>query len=130
MIYLTSIPGCLTMNLTVTQRIRTILNTMRHFYTDIPLDKVNDADTMDEILKFNDVLKAFATEYLTLVEDLIKVKNVYEPFLELLHSQSKYLDNNETAKVYSDFMEQTKGKLYPYEKLKTYLALSQFHTQS
>jgi len=99
-----------------------------HFYTDIPLDAIDNADTMDEILKFNDVLKVFATEYLTFIEDLIKVKNVYEPFLELLHSQSKYLDNNETAKVYSDFMKQTTGKLYPYEKLKPSGSITISHT--
>ena len=99
-----------------------------HFYTSIPLDKVDTADTMDEILKFNAELKAFATEYLTFIEDLIRIKNVYEPFLELLHSQSKYLDNNETAKVYVDFMEQTNGKLYPYEKLKPSGTITISHT--
>lgn len=73
---------------------------------------------IDGVLKFNDKLKVFALEYVTFVEDLIRVKKVYEPFLKQLHSQCKYLDNAETAKIVADFLESTKGKMNGYEKLK------------
>lgn len=99
-----------------------------YFYTTLPLNEIKDTDLIDGILKFNDKLKAFALEYVTFVEDLFRVKKVYEPFLKQLHSQSKYLDNNETANVYSDFMEQTKRNLYPYEKLKPSGSITISHT--
>lgn len=89
-----------------------------YFYTTLPLDEIKDADLIDGVLKFNDKLKVFALEYVTFVEDLIRVKKVYEPFLKQLHSQCKYLDNAETAKIVADFLESTKGKMNGYEKLK------------
>lgn len=43
---------------------------------------------------------------------------MYEPFLKQLHSQSKYLDNAETAIVVADFLKSTKDKIHEHEKLK------------
>ncbi len=89
-----------------------------YFYTTLPLNEIKDADLIDGILKFNDKLKAFAQEYVTFVEDFIRVKNVYEPFLQQLHSQSKYLDNAETALVVAEFLKTAKDKMHEHEKLK------------
>jgi hypothetical protein len=99
-----------------------------YFYTTLPLNEIKDADLIDGILKFNDKLKAFAQEYVTFVEDLIRVKKVYEPFLKQLHSQSKYLDNAETAKVVADFLEATNDKIHDYEKLKPSGAMTVSYT--
>jgi hypothetical protein len=60
-------------------------------------------------LKFNDKQKAICTGVCYFVEDLIRVKKVYEPFLKQLHFSEQISDNNETAKVYSAFMEQTRS---------------------
>lgn len=98
-----------------------------HFYTDLPLDEFKDADMIDGCLKFNEELKVFATEYLIFFEDLLRICHVYEPFLEKLHSQCKYLDNPETAEIYSEFMKQS-NKLYPYEKLKPSGSMTISHT--
>lgn len=47
----------------------------------------------------------------------MRIKRVYEPFLEKLHSSSKYLDNAETAKVFADFISENAHEIYTYEKL-------------
>lgn len=90
---------------------------LEHFNTDYPLNQRDDADTIDYILQFNDKLKAFTGEYVTFIEDLLRVKKTYEPFLEMLHNQSKYLDNSETAAVVNDFISETKSKFETFEKL-------------
>lgn len=36
------------------------------------------------------------------IEDILRVKRTFEPFLEKIHAQSRYLDNNETAQVVYD----------------------------
>lgn len=90
---------------------------LEHFTTDYPLNKQNDADMIDYILKFNDKLKEFTNEYITFIEDLLRVKKVYEPFLEMLHNQSRYLDNSETAEVVNNFISETKSKIETFEKL-------------
>ena len=89
-----------------------------HFTTDLPLDDIDEPSMLDDILKFNDRLKAFAMEYAVFIEDLLRVKKIYEPFLEKLHSQSRYLDNSETAKVVDEFVAGTKSRLETFEKLK------------
>ena len=84
----------------------------------LALDDFDKADMIDGILEFDSKLKALATEYLTFIEDIMRVKAVYEPFLEKLHSESRYLDNTETAQVLYDFNGSTMGKMKAYEKLK------------
>ena len=88
-----------------------------HFYVQIPLSDFDKADMLDDFFQFNAALKAFAQNYLTFIEDLLRVKRVYEPFLEKLHSSSKYLDNTETAKVFADFISENAHEIYTYEKL-------------
>ncbi|MCH5194337.1 MAG: hypothetical protein J1F11_10270 [Oscillospiraceae bacterium] len=94
------------------------LDYVERFDTDTPLCDHDRADLIDGILEFNEKLKAFAMEYAVFIEDLLRVKKVYEPFLEKLHSQSRYLDNSETAKVVEEFMTGTKSRLETFEKLK------------
>lgn len=89
-----------------------------HFTTDQPLDEIDNVDLMDGILKFDEKLKFFAEEYVVFLEDLLRVKIVYEPFLEAIHSKSKFLDSEEIADVISKFTKATKDTSYFYEKLK------------
>ena len=89
-----------------------------HFTTNLPLDELDNADSIDIILKFDEKLKAFAEEYVVFLEDLLRVKTVYEPFLEKIHSKSKFLDNEEIAEVISKFNKATRDTSYSYEKLK------------
>ncbi len=81
------------------------------------LDEFDRADMIDEVLEFNSKLKALATEYYLFIDDLMRVRTVYEPFLEEIHSQSRYLDNTETAQAFHDFRSSTLGKMRSYEKL-------------
>lgn len=93
------------------------LDYVEHFNTDMPLCDYNRADLIDGILEFNEKLTALAEEYSEFVEDLIRIRNVYEPFLEMLHNQSRYLDNSETAEVVNNFISGTKSKIETFEKL-------------
>lgn len=88
-----------------------------NFYTNLPLDSIKEADYIDKVLQFNEKLKAFAEEYFLFVEDLMRVKKVYEPFLEKLHSQSRYLENSETADIVAEFMDSVKPSMKYYDKL-------------
>ena len=83
----------------------------------MPLCDYNRADLIDGILEFNEKLTALAEEYSAFVEDLIRIRNVYEPFLEMLHNQSRYLDNSETAALVNDFISETKSKVETFDKL-------------
>ena len=51
------------------------------------------------------------------IEDILRVKLTFEPFLEKIHSQGRYLDNNETATVLEDFKDKSRFSLQPYERL-------------
>lgn len=93
------------------------LDYVEHFNTDMPLCDYNRADLIDGILEFNEKLTALVEEYSAFVEDLIRIRNVYEPFLEMLHNQSRYLDNSETAAVVNDFISETKSKVETFDKL-------------
>lgn len=95
-----------------------VLDYHNNYCVDFALDEYDRADMIDEILEFDSKLKAVATEYLTFIEDIMRVKAVFEPFLEKLHSESRYLDNTETAQVLYDFNGDTLGKMKAYEKLK------------
>ncbi len=88
-----------------------------HFYVRISSDVMDDAELLRDIYKLNDELKYFATEMRTFIEDILRVKQTYEPFLEQIHSHSKYLDNAETAEILSDFERETRHNLKAYEKL-------------
>ena len=90
---------------------------VEHFVTSLPLDALDDADLIDGVLKFNDKLKALADEYTTFVEDLIRVKKVYEPFLERVHYRSEFLPNDETAEVLAKFQQDCRNTLHTYEVL-------------
>lgn len=82
------------------------------------LDEFDSADMIDEVLEFDNKLKALATEYYIFIDDLMRIRKVYDPFLEKLHSESRYLDNAETAQLLYDFNADTLGKMKTYEKLK------------
>ncbi len=89
----------------------------KHFYVQIGSNDMDGADELRDVYELNDNLKRFATEMRTFVEDILRVKQTYEPFLERIHSHSKYLDNAETAKILSDFETETRHNLKAYEKL-------------
>lgn len=95
------------------------LDYLEHFNTELPLCDYHDADLIDGVLDFNEKLKLLATEYLVFIEDLMRVKKVYEPFLETLHSKSRYFNNTETANVVSEFLGKTNASFNDYEKLKS-----------
>ena len=73
------------------------------FRADDPLDEIDDPDTIDEVLKLNAELKDFIYHYITLFEDLLRVKRVYEPFLQKIHSREEFLTNEEIAQVLDEF---------------------------
>ena len=93
------------------------LGYLEHFRTDLPLEDITTPDLIDYALKFNDKLKALADEYTTFVEDLIRVKKVYEPFLERIHYRSEFLPNEETAEIFKKFQEESKAVFHTYEAL-------------
>ena len=78
---------------------------------------MEDAELLRDIYKLNDRLKAFATEMRVFIEDILRVKRTFEPFLEKIHSQSRYLDNNETAQVVYDRRAEPHFSAQPYERL-------------
>ncbi len=88
-----------------------------HFYVRIGSNAMKDAELLKNIYKLNDRLKSFAKEMRIFIEDILRVKRTFEPFLEKIHSQSRYLDNNETAQVLDDFKDKPKFSLQPYERL-------------
>ena len=88
-----------------------------HFYVRIATDKMEDAELLRNIYILNDQLKAYATEMCIFIEDILRVKRTFEPFIEQIHSESRYLDNNETAQVLADFKDRPQYSLYPYERL-------------
>ena len=88
-----------------------------HFYVRIASDEMEDAELLRDIYILNDQLKAFATEMRIFIEDILRVKRTFEPFIEKIHSESRYLDNNETAQVISNFKNKPQYSLYPYERL-------------
>ena len=75
-----------------------------HFYVRIGSDDMEDAELLRDIYTLNDRLKAFATEMRVFIEDILRVKLTFEPFLEKIHSQGRYLDNNETATVLEEIV--------------------------
>lgn len=95
-----------------------LLGYHNNYTVDMALEDYDKADTIDAILEFNLKLKKLAAKYLVFIEDLIRVKTVYEPLLERIHSQSRYLDNTETAQVIYDFTTDIKVRMKEYEKLK------------
>lgn len=88
-----------------------------HFYVRIGSADMEDSELLRDIYILNDQLKAFAAEMRTFIADILRVKRTFEPFLEKIHSESRYLDNNETAQVLADFNNTPKNRLYPYERL-------------
>lgn len=88
-----------------------------HFYVRIGSYDMEDAELLRDIYKLNDRLKAFAAEMRVFIEDILRVKRTFEPFLEKNHGQSRYLDNNETAEVLADFKDMSRLNLQPYERL-------------
>ena len=82
-----------------------------------PLDEIDDPDMIDEVLKLNAELKDFIYHYITLFEDLLRVKRVYEPFLEKIHSREEFLTNEEIADVLDEFNSAAAQKLNNYDKL-------------
>ena len=88
-----------------------------HFYVRIGSGDMEDSELLRDIYILNDQLKAFATEMRIFIEDILRVKHTFEPFLEEIHSKSRYLNNKETAKVLSDFKDRPQYSLYPYERL-------------
>ena len=74
-----------------------------HFYVRIGSGDMEDSELLRDIYILNDQLKAFASEMRIFIEDILRVKRTFEPFLEKIHSESRYLDNNETAQVLADF---------------------------
>ena len=93
------------------------LGYLEHFRTDLPLEDITTPDLIDYALKFNDKLKALADEYTTFIEDLIRIKKVYEPFLERIHYRSEFLPNEETAEIFKKFQEESKAVFHTYETL-------------
>lgn len=88
-----------------------------HFYVRIGSNDMEDAELLRDIYKLNDRLKAFATEMRVFIEDILRVKRTFEPFLEKIHSQSRYLDNNETAQVVYDRRDKPYFSAQHYERL-------------
>ena len=88
-----------------------------HFYVLEGSDEMDESELLRDIYILNDQLKAFATEMRIFIEDILRVKRTFEPFLEEIHSKSRYLNNKETAKVLSDFKDKPQYSLYPYERL-------------
>ena len=86
------------------------------FHAGDPLDEIDDPDTIDEVLKLNTELKDFIYHYITLFEDLLRVKRVYEPFLEKIHSREEFLTNEEIAEVLDEFNTEANKKLNNYDK--------------
>ena len=82
-----------------------------------PLDEIDDPDTIDEVLKLNAELKDFIYHYITIFEDLLRVKRAYEPFLEKIHSREEFLTNEEIADVLDEFNSEANKKLNNYDKL-------------
>ena len=88
-----------------------------HFYVRIGSGDMEDSELLRDIYILNDQLKDFAMEMRVFIEDILRVKRTFEPFLEEIHSKSRYLDNNETAQVLADFNDKPQYSLYPYERL-------------
>ena len=88
-----------------------------HFYVRIGSGEMEDSELLRDIYILNDQLKAFAAEMRIFIEDILRVKRSFEQFLEKIHSESRYLDNNETAQVLADFNDIPKNRFYPYERL-------------
>ena len=82
-----------------------------------PLDEISDPDQVDEIIEFNAQLKSFICHYITIFEDLLRVKRAYEPFLEKIHSREEFLTNEEIAEVLDEFNTEANKKLNNYDKL-------------
>ena len=82
-----------------------------------PLDEMDDPDMIDEVLKLNAELKDFIYHYITLFENLLRVKLVYEPFLEKIHSREEFLTNEEIAEMLDEFNSEANQKLNNYDKL-------------
>ena len=87
------------------------------FNMDYPLDEMENPDDIDEVLKLNAELKDFVLQYIAFFEDLIRVKRVYEPFLEKIHSREEFLTNEEIAQVLDEFNAVANKKLNQYDKL-------------
>lgn len=90
---------------------------LSHFCVNSGSDEITDSEILKDIYTLNDQLKAFAAEMRIFIEDIIRVKHTFEPFLEKLHNESRYLDNHETAQVLADFNDKLQLSLYPYERL-------------
>lgn len=87
-----------------------------YFYCDDYYDDL-DADGCDRAMQMNARMKVLAEEYRVFVEDCIRVKEVYAPFLEKVHQYKEYLNAKETADVYRTFLSEQEGKLRTYAKL-------------
>ena len=87
------------------------------FNMDYPLDELENPDDIDEVLRLNAELKDFVLQYIAFFEDLIRVKRVYEPFLEKIHSREEFLTNEEIAQVLDEFNAVANKKLNQYDKL-------------
>lgn len=88
-----------------------------HFYVCIGSSEMEDSELLRDIYILNDRLKAFATEMRVFIDDILRIKRTFEPFLEKIHSESRYLDNNESAQVLADFNDRPQHSIYPYERL-------------
>ena len=84
----------------------------------VPLDEIDEAEDMDRVLQFDAGLKALIAEHQTFLEDLLRVQQVFAPFLERVHHRSEFLSNEETAAVLDAFMRDTDKLIHSYDKLK------------
>jgi len=90
----------------------------KHFYVRTGLHEMEDSELNRDIYQLNEKLSAFAREMRVFIEDILRVKRCFEPFLEKIHGQSKYLDNGEAAEILDDFVTETRHKIHAYEQLK------------
>ena len=72
---------------------------------------------INEVLKLNAELKDFIYHYITIFEDLLRVKRAYEPFLEKIHSREEFMTNEGIAEMLDEFNSAAAQKLNNHDKL-------------
>lgn len=77
---------------------------------------INDTDLLAELIEFNEEIDTLFDGYITFTDDLLRVKNLYQLFIdEYLHKEKKFLDHKALAEVFTKFITDIKKKNKVFE---------------